>query len=281
MILHTACPICHTVFKVDEQHLSSAQGMVQCGVCGMVFNAAQHIQPSVHTQSPVVSSVHIDEVETQTLITNSDSIESDIIIEEELPAVHETTVTDDITTNTDHSLISSDIIDSAYATDVPIQFKKQISRSRKISYAMGTMLLTSLLLLQISIPYRYQLSSSLPVLKPLFNTLCEGHLCTMEPPYDVSQIELTNSNFEIEQKNKKFIKVTLALQNNANYKLQFPRFLLTLLDSDDTVVSIRKISPDDYISFNRDFLQPHDERIIKLDLSVNESAVSNYKIRFF
>jgi hypothetical protein len=222
-----------------------------------------------------------DVVATDTLISNLDPIKSDTIKEEELPAVHDNTSVDLLATISSLTLSSNEIVDTEFTTVTPIQFKKHISPRHKLFYTVGTLLLTSLLMFQLSIPYRFQLASSIPALAPLFNTLCDGQLCTMTPPYDVSKIELINSNFEIDPKNKKFIKVTLELQNDAKYKLQFPIFLLTLLDNEETVISVRKIYPHDYSSSDDHFFLPLDEHIIKLNLSINDAAISNYKIRLF
>ncbi|MHB0991928.1 MAG: zinc-ribbon and DUF3426 domain-containing protein [Burkholderiales bacterium] len=40
--MQTVCPICHTIFRVAATALHDTDGMVQCGVCGMVFNAHAH-----------------------------------------------------------------------------------------------------------------------------------------------------------------------------------------------------------------------------------------------
>ncbi|HET9113418.1 MAG TPA: DUF3426 domain-containing protein [Burkholderiales bacterium] len=40
--MQTVCPICHTIFRVAAAALHDTDGMVQCGVCGMVFNAHAH-----------------------------------------------------------------------------------------------------------------------------------------------------------------------------------------------------------------------------------------------
>jgi hypothetical protein len=264
---------------VDEQHLNSAQGMVQCGVCGMVFNAAQHIQSTVATEAPAVIPEKVDEQEAVVIaqdIGSFDSVnsnESDEVIEDT------TTLATSIRTQDIDTLIANENDPTQNSALSTIQFKKSVSRTHKFLYSFFTILLASLLIFQLSIPYRYQLASTMPSLRYFFETVCVDSICTMEPPYDVGLIELTNSNFEIDPNNKKLLRVALELQNNAKYDLQFPRLILTLLDNEGTIISKRKILPQDYVSSSHVFFQANEEFIIKLDLSINESNVSNYKIR--
>lgn len=46
MAVHvTRCPHCQTSFRVRDEHLNAARGMVRCGSCLQVFKAAEHIIP--------------------------------------------------------------------------------------------------------------------------------------------------------------------------------------------------------------------------------------------
>lgn len=41
--MHTQCPHCQTVFRVNAAHLNVAQGHVRCSHCRSVFNATSHL----------------------------------------------------------------------------------------------------------------------------------------------------------------------------------------------------------------------------------------------
>ena len=41
----TRCPKCSTAFRISDNHLKSAQGMVRCGSCLHVFDAKSHLEP--------------------------------------------------------------------------------------------------------------------------------------------------------------------------------------------------------------------------------------------
>ena len=58
MAVHvTRCPHCQTSFRVRDEHLSAARGMVRCGSCLQVFKAAEHFidgtaVPAAHQPKP-------------------------------------------------------------------------------------------------------------------------------------------------------------------------------------------------------------------------------------
>lgn len=287
--LQTACPICHTVFKVDEHQLASAQGMVQCGICGMVFNARQHlklenIQPNdVAIEAPVpVNDIAVD-VNTPEIATSAEISEPasnvleqptiDDIIEEEIPSP----IIDAVT--------APESVDTANAVNnLPIiQFKKQTSPKLKAIYATLAAVLTSGLILQLGLQYKDQLSAGFPALLPIYGSICDGALCSMSTPYDVSQIALTSSSFEIDPKHKDQIIVTLDMTNNAEMALQYPRIALTLLDNAERVISVKNLSPHNYLLANsrQNALMPHDDVSIRLLIAVDADAVAGYKIKLF
>ena len=297
MSLQTACPICHTVFKVDDSHLASAQGMVQCGVCGMVFNARQHLKLE-QSQPPVVA-IDASPAAAPVIPTTLETINADtyaaIDSTPELSGpefsitAHSPTLDAVIAEDVFLPLVDaptqpepSDIVN--IANDTPaIQFKKQTSPKLKTTYAILVIALASGLVLQLSLQYKDQLTARFPALLPIYSSFCEGTLCTMATPYDASQIALTNSSFEIDPKHKDRIIVTLDITNNAEMTLQYPRIALTLLDNEDRIISVKNLSSQDYLlAKNRqNELMPHDDTNIKLLITVDAERVVGYKIKLF
>ncbi|WP_241331844.1 zinc-ribbon and DUF3426 domain-containing protein [Burkholderia cenocepacia] len=51
MLLATRCPHCETVFRLQQEQLSLHQGLVRCGHCHEVFNAAESLVPE-YAQQP-------------------------------------------------------------------------------------------------------------------------------------------------------------------------------------------------------------------------------------
>ena len=56
MAVHvTRCPHCQTSFRVRDEHLSVAKGMVRCGSCLQVFRAAEHFIDAQAAAQPVAA----------------------------------------------------------------------------------------------------------------------------------------------------------------------------------------------------------------------------------
>ncbi len=290
MSLQTACPICHTIFKVDEHQLASAQGMVQCGVCGMVFNAREHLkvepaQPdATFTEAPAV----VGDISTDTpeIATTAALCAPEPMVVEQPAQDEDAIITATMSTPPAIGTASTDEppnIDKA-SHDLPIiQFKKHTSTQRRVIYILLATALSGGLVLQLGLQYKDQLSARFPALLPIYGSICDGALCSMTIPYDVSQITLTNSSFEIDPKHKDHIIVSLDMTNNAEMVLQYPRIALTLLDNDERVISVRNLSAHDYLPTDgqSNALMPHDDVNIKLLIMVDAEAVSGYKIKLF
>ena len=62
----TQCPHCHTSFRVSHAQLSVARGVVRCGSCLQVFNAAQQLleQRTAKTVAPPLAPLATPAVDT-------------------------------------------------------------------------------------------------------------------------------------------------------------------------------------------------------------------------
>jgi predicted Zn finger-like uncharacterized protein len=295
MSMQTACPICHTIFKVDEAHLASAQGMVQCGVCGMVFNARLHLQlatePSpidIPTQSANrdaedTAAIVIDEPVAVIVVT--EDTHDDIMLAEE-PAP----VEPQIAHNTPSIIVAEplavdDTPEQAVMTVVsPIAFKPTSSRLSRIMAGAVTVLLVGGIVVQISWQYKDYLAARFPVLAPAITNVCTLFGTRIAIPQDVSAIQLMNSSFEIDPKNKANILVNIDITNNADTPLQYPNIALRLTNSDDTLVSARNISVNEYldVATQQNRIDAHDDQSIQLAIKVPEyEDVTSYKIKLF
>ncbi len=64
MAVHvTRCPHCQTSFRVRDEHLSVAKGMVRCGSCLQVFKAAEHFIDNPQAAKPVVAAARTEKAE--------------------------------------------------------------------------------------------------------------------------------------------------------------------------------------------------------------------------
>ena len=58
----TECPYCKTEFRITEQQLKLADGMVRCGLCHKTFNALAQSQANLEDdeEKPVLEAAELD-----------------------------------------------------------------------------------------------------------------------------------------------------------------------------------------------------------------------------
>ena len=55
--MYTKCPECQAIFRVTEEQLSIAEGLVRCGICDAIFNGREHIEDN-HDHDPATEVEH-------------------------------------------------------------------------------------------------------------------------------------------------------------------------------------------------------------------------------
>ncbi|MDH5571140.1 MAG: DUF3426 domain-containing protein [Gammaproteobacteria bacterium] len=50
--MHTCCPQCKTCFRISNEQMNVAQGLVRCGQCQQIFNARKNLMPETALASP-------------------------------------------------------------------------------------------------------------------------------------------------------------------------------------------------------------------------------------
>lgn len=70
----TRCPHCHTSFRVSDEHLEAAAGVVRCGSCLQVFKATEHLVNESEPAAPLADTTSIDPASIVTATTASSAI---------------------------------------------------------------------------------------------------------------------------------------------------------------------------------------------------------------
>ncbi|MDF0604685.1 DUF3426 domain-containing protein [Neisseriaceae bacterium TC5R-5] len=71
----TQCPNCQTCFKVNDQQLSAANGLVRCGRCAHVFDANEHF---IAQPEPVAAAEHVAPAPSPAASASSDHFELEV-----------------------------------------------------------------------------------------------------------------------------------------------------------------------------------------------------------
>lgn len=284
----TICPICHTVFRITAIALADSKGMVQCGVCGMVFNAQLHSVTDDRTPLPTPSLV--DEQPPELAVSDLDPIVTNEATTSEF-AAHPSAGDDqsEQTTSMPHTVDERAEINKNVGVDSTLappffQFTKKNVRKRA-SLEMGFLAVLLLLLAaQILIVYRDRLAVNVPHLLPALKLLCTITNCQIKLPADKSLIRISNTSFEVDPKNPDVISVDIMLENQANTILAYPNIALSLTNDDDRVIARKNFKPNDYLTQSQILnkgIAAHAEATIQLTLAVANVQATGYKLLVF
>ena len=292
MINQTLCPICHTLFRVAENTLIESNGMVQCGVCGMVFNALEHwVETTAEHETAPPTSLP-PRAEPAFILINAPYIE----LPSTALATHESYPEPILlTTDAPPFIADKDLPPQLIATGLsldepdeapvePIDFKNRSRKKPAFFFASLSLLLSLVLLTQLGYFYKDSLAAALPKIKPDLLTICQYLDCSVQLPHDSNLLRINNVDFKMDAQQPTHIHVRLTLENLADSAIAYPDIALTLTnDADETVVK-RNFQPVDYIEKKTIIstgIAARTEFVVNLTLDVSHINVSNYKVLLF
>ena len=293
MITQTLCPICHTIFRVAENTLLESNGIVQCGVCGMVFNALEHwveskpeqIYPPVIIpqeplfnqslqQEPFIAVAPIPEVE-QIRLPSSTPLA--------LPLAGAEMAAIQTDLNLPGLAVESDIPFITESAE-PLDFKNVNVKKHSLLYSSMSFLLGLVLLAQLGYFYRDQIAVAWPASKPELVEICQLLHCKITLPHDSNLLRINSSEFKIDPLLANRIQVRLAIENLTDTPIAYPDIALTLSNEADEAIVKRNFQPREYFQKNTAIaggLAAQAEVVVNLTLDVSNISVSNYKVLLF
>lgn len=254
----TQCPQCATRFKVTRAQRESHQGMVRCGRCQAIFNAAAHL---VNDEPNPQLSLPIDAPEP------------------ELATLDESAALDS------HSIPAStlDAIDFSHLDEVyePPSPPSRKPAARRWPWLLGACVLLLGLALQTIYFYRVELAASVPASKPLLAHACVVLNCTIPLPQQPEQISIESSSLEADPNQAGVITLSALLRNHAEFALAYPNLELTLTNFEDKAVARRIFSPAEYLSnagVEKQGLPGNRETGVKLHLNTTDLKPAGYRL---
>lgn len=271
------CPHCQTVFKLTEEQLKIADGLVRCGMCQKVFNAlhnidapfdnaAKHESKTTHDKKPVVPPVEIaiknlaatlsrkskprlDEPEKE-LASALNNLSSDPSIEKS-----------DIKTSSakDVQKITEDLFDGVQSKLIPDEFRipeliTPYSIWRDIGWSAAILIFTVSLFVEYVWFNRNELAAN-PQLKPWVTKVCNFADCGAMALRYPKEIEMVTRNIYSHPNVSNALMVSLSMVNHATFAQPFPNIKIAFSDVRGSVVASRTFLPEEYLQLKKKSLR--------------------------
>ncbi len=286
--IHTRCPICHTVFRLDARDLTDSLGQAKCGVCGMVFDAIAHHLPEFSNQHDTAgtdepSHPSADLPLDLTLLEppifpdiTSATMPVEYVLPEQEPALAiEPTKAD--------STPADVAISSDKAAAPSIQFKTAPPHQGKW-IAINTLLLI-LMLVQYGVFRQTDLLGQSPILYRAWQTWQTWTGEPDLPPNNLSALKITESELRAVPDNG-YLLLSMSITNMAATPVAYPNIAISLKQENGDLVSSKNLSPKEYLSIPHQTalaqqLPAQQSTTILLKLNATPSNVSDYSVKLY
>ena len=265
----TQCPQCGTHFKITEEQSKSHQGLVRCGKCKTVFNAVEnlYIEPQ-QLDLPL----ELDEIADFTGMTGMYAAYDESAEKNNLVSISPEAA----------ARLANDFshIPDVYLTHTG---KPLTSRQARL-WALGSVFLVLILLLQAIYFLRVEIAARLPGIKPAMIRTCAVFKCTISLPQKIDQLSIESSELEADTTQANIITLHALLRSRAPYALTYPHIELTLTDIQDNAIARRNFGPADYLPSTEEVKRgfpANRESIIKLHLNTTDLKPAGYRLFLF
>ncbi len=247
----TQCPHCGTRFKANQEQLEAYHGMVRCGHCHSAFDAvANRVDEGSHPQLslPIMQQKPAAQPPAQPI-----RVSPIVAPQRPLPAPP-----------------------AAETADYP-----ELSEPRAWPWAVGTVMVTALLLIQATYFFRVEIAARAPGLKPALLAGCEVFHCDVPLPRNADLLSIESSDLEADPAQPGVITLSFSIRNGAPYTQAYPNLELTLNDASDAAVGRRFFHPAEYLKNPEDLkrgLASERENAIRLTLDTTGINAVGYRL---
>jgi len=246
--MQTECPHCHTIFRVQNSDLESANGQVRCGHCLAIFVADTFDTYDSNT-----------EIETPGTSLDKENIE------------------------TSQDEIALDKIEHVIADVIPPELRAETRKKKKHFGIVGNIFLTLAILASIVTglaQYAYYNRTTLikiTELRPWFEKACALANCSLPEAKDTKLFLLSSKNIFTHPNVDDALMISATIINQATFTQAFPVIELRFANVRGETIAARrftaseylnipenqisKIQPDTPVSFTLEIKDPGDEMI--------------------
>ena len=233
--MQAKCPNCDTVFRLTDEQLSIANGMVRCGVCMLVFTAtAEDIVPEpLYEESAEASAVENNQTVTEPELTTTST---------------DTENTHDLFTEEPEN---SDIFPDGYRA---LEEPHRSSGLATLGWTIGILSLLITLVLEYAWFNKDKLAYNTG-LAPWLNRFCDIAGCSIAPIHKPELIEMVNRNVYTHPNISKALMVTATMNNTAAYAQAYPDVEIGFSNLRGELVVQRIFTPDEYMNIKQNNLR--------------------------
>lgn len=259
--MQTECPNCHTVFRVTETQLRMAGGMVRCGFCEHVFDAAAENDAREDQERAAAFAETADENRREPAVTLSgnepeaDLLAADSYDEPAVPAAEEPGVYGQGRTYSTAATVAWSIAILALIATLAAEY---------IWFNQPELLQHQ----------RYRL---------LTEKLCKLTDCDHLQKRDPSQIEMIGRNIYTHPNEKDALMISTTLVNQAPYAQPYPDIQIDFSNVRGRLVASRRFLPGEYLppgSDNAKLLQAGSQFDVALEIRDPGQEAITYEFSF-
>ncbi|MCA3220425.1 MAG: DUF3426 domain-containing protein [Burkholderiales bacterium] len=124
---------------------------------------------------------------------------------------------------------------------------RQQSRSVSVVFGGGSLLLFALMLLQLAVVFRVELSTQFPTLRPTLVQLCKPINCDVGWPTRAESLALVGTELQAVP-GTDVLELTAVIRNRASFTVALPAIEVTLTDTNSRDVARKVFAPVDYFA---------------------------------
>ena len=246
----TQCPKCNTRFRVNPVQLGAYRGMVRCGLCQEIFNAARYLRDGELNLQPIIP---LTQKEAQREFVES--------LTKGAPITH----------------------NKFYATHPAVdRMGVAVVKPRFWWFWAAAILLFVSLVAQTAYFYRVELVANFPGTKPVLTLYCELLDCSIPLPQKLDQLTIESfSLVRADPQQASVITLDVSLRNHALYAQAYPDLELALTSSMNATLARRIFRPSEYLKVGEDEgrgLSSNTEMDVRLLFSVVDLNPSGYHL---
>ena len=238
--MFVVCPDCHSIYPLRADHLSQANGLLQCGQCEAVFHAASMVCDSFSDAQNKVAFLSSADKDVESVVAAA-LTSLDAAAAEAPPVMRQRLEQPD--------LLQQSVTEAFWEED-------EAAVSRLMSaVTLKKMLVVVLAAILLAAGYLWIQSRSLaayPAYRQYLEPFCALLKCELPLKSDLTSFVVDSLQVTDNPRVRDTLLLTLVFSNNAEFTQPFPTLRIAFSNASGTELSIRYFRPETYLSDDKE-----------------------------